>query len=121
MGLPEIFAGSEGWAKRYGDQEISQFRGADLIAEQWDITRDDMEAFAVESHERAIRATAEGRFEREIVPVNGLARDEGPREPELGEDPLAADPPGGRPHHRRGGLADLRRLRRHAGRQRSGA
>ena len=81
MGLPEIFAGSEGWLKRYGDQEISQFRGADLIAEQWDISREDMEAFAVESHERAIRATAEGRFEREIVPVNGLTRDEGPREP----------------------------------------
>jgi acetyl-CoA C-acetyltransferase len=81
MGLPEIFSGSEGWAKRYGDQEISQFRGADLIAEQWDISREDMEAFGVESHERAIRATAEGRFEREIVPVNGLSRDEGPREP----------------------------------------
>ena len=40
-----------------------------------------MEAFAVDSHERAIRATAEGRFEREIVPVKGLAHDEGPREP----------------------------------------
>ena len=81
MDVPEIFAGSEGWVKRYGDQEISQFRGADMIAEQWDITRDDMEAFAVESHERALRATAEGRFEREIVPVNGLTHDEGPREP----------------------------------------
>jgi acetyl-CoA C-acetyltransferase len=81
MDLPEIFAGSEGWLKRYGDQEISQFRGADMIAEQWDISRDDMEAFAVESHERALRATAEGRFEGEIVPVNGLAHDEGPREP----------------------------------------
>jgi acetyl-CoA C-acetyltransferase len=42
-----------------------------------------MEAFAVESHERAIRATAEGRFENEIVPLNGLDRDEGPREPNL--------------------------------------
>jgi len=40
-----------------------------------------MEAFAVESHERAIRATQEGRFEREIAPLNGLAHDEGPREP----------------------------------------
>jgi acetyl-CoA C-acetyltransferase len=81
MGLPEIFAGSEGWLKRYGDQEVSQFRGADMIAENWDISRDDMEQFAVQSHERAIQATAEGRFENEIVPVNGLARDEGPREP----------------------------------------
>jgi acetyl-CoA C-acetyltransferase len=81
MALPEIFSGSEGWLKRYGDQEISQFRGADMIAEQWDISRDDMERFAVESHERALRATAEGRFEREIIPVNGMTRDEGPREP----------------------------------------
>jgi acetyl-CoA C-acetyltransferase len=40
-----------------------------------------MEAFAVESHERAIRARAEGRFEKEIVPVGDLAHDEGPREP----------------------------------------
>jgi acetyl-CoA C-acetyltransferase len=81
QGYPEIFAGSEGWSKRYGDQEVSQFRGADMIAEDWDISRDDMEQFAVTSHERAIQATAEGRFEREIVPVNGLSRDEGPREP----------------------------------------
>ena len=40
-----------------------------------------MEAFAVESHERAIRARAEGRFEAEIAPLNGLDHDEGPREP----------------------------------------
>jgi acetyl-CoA C-acetyltransferase len=52
-----------------------------MIATKWDISRDDMEAFAVESHERAIRARAEGRFEREIVPVGELAQDEGPREP----------------------------------------
>jgi acetyl-CoA C-acetyltransferase len=42
-----------------------------------------MEAFAVESHERALRAQAEGRFDNEIVPLNGLDRDEGPREPNL--------------------------------------
>jgi acetyl-CoA C-acetyltransferase len=81
MGYTDPFSGSEGWVKRYGDQEVSQFRGADMIAEKWSITREDMEAFAVTSHERALTATAEGRFEREIVPVAGLARDEGPREP----------------------------------------
>ena len=43
-----------------------------MIAEKWDISRDDMEAFAVESHERALRASAEGRFEREIVPLAGV-------------------------------------------------
>src|SRR5581483_6736686 len=66
---------------RYGDQEVSQFRAADLIAEKWDVSREEMEEFAVESHARAIRATAEGRFAGEIVPVDGIFRDEGPREP----------------------------------------
>jgi acetyl-CoA C-acetyltransferase len=75
------FSESPGWQKRYGDQEVSQFRGAELIAEKWDISRADMEEFAVESHERALRARAEGRFEREIVPLEGLDADEGPREP----------------------------------------
>lgn len=75
------FSGSPGWQARYGNQEVSQFRSADMIAEKWNCTREDMEAFAVESHLRAIRARAEGRFEQEIVPLNGLAHDEGPREP----------------------------------------
>jgi acetyl-CoA C-acetyltransferase len=75
------FSGSPGWQARYGNQEVSQFRSADMIAEKWNCTREDMEAFAVESHLRAIRARAEGRFEQEIVPLNGLVHDEGPREP----------------------------------------
>ena len=75
------FTGSPGWAARFGDQEVSQFRAAEMIAEKWNCTRDDMEAYAVESHERAIRARAEGRFEAQIVPTNGLSIDECPREP----------------------------------------
>ena len=82
-GFENPFSGSPGWEARYGTQEVSQFRAAEMIAEKWDITRDDMEAFAVESHERALRARAEGRFEREIVPLAGLTFDEGPREPDL--------------------------------------
>jgi acetyl-CoA C-acetyltransferase len=82
-GFENPFAGSPGWEARYGTQEVSQFRAAEMIAEKWDITRADMEAFAVESHERALRARAEGRFEREIVPLEGLTFDEGPREPNL--------------------------------------
>jgi acetyl-CoA C-acetyltransferase len=77
MDVPEIFAGSQGWLDRYGDQEISQFRGADLIAEKWGITREDMEVFALESHRRAAQATDEGRFEREIAPFRGISADEG--------------------------------------------
>jgi acetyl-CoA C-acetyltransferase len=78
-GFDDPFTGSEGWVARYGTQEVSQFRSAEMIAEKWDISRDDMEAFAVESHSRAIRARAEGRFDREIVPLGDCTADEGPR------------------------------------------
>ncbi|MCI3948145.1 MAG: acetyl-CoA acetyltransferase [Acidimicrobiales bacterium] len=80
-GFDDPFRGSTGWVERYGTQEVSQFRAAEMIAEKWAVTRDEMEAFAVESHERALRARAEGRFEREIVAVGEAAADEGPREP----------------------------------------
>ena len=80
-GFEDPFRGSTGWVERYGTQEVSQFRSAEMIAEKWAISRDEMEAFAVESHERAIRARAEGRFEREIVAVGDATADEGPREP----------------------------------------
>lgn len=79
LGFDDPFSGSEGWVARYGTQEVSQFRGAELIAEKWDVRRDEMEAFAFESHQRAIRAQEEGRFDNEIVPLNGVDRDEGPR------------------------------------------
>ena len=81
FGFTDPFTGSTGWVARYGDGEVSQFNSAEMIAEKWNISRDDMEAFAVESHERAIRARAEGRFEHEIFEFNGLNFDEGPREP----------------------------------------
>jgi acetyl-CoA C-acetyltransferase len=83
LGHDNPFHGSEGWLARYGDQEVSQFRGAEMIAEKWGISREEMETFAVESHQRALRATAEGRFAREIVPLNGVTTDEGPREPNI--------------------------------------
>jgi acetyl-CoA C-acetyltransferase len=79
LGFPDPFSGSRGWVERYGVQEVSQFRAAEMIAEKWDISREDMERFAWESHQRAIRATDEGRFADEIVPWGGVAADEGPR------------------------------------------
>ena len=42
--------------------------GAEMIADQWGISREDLDAFSAESHRRAAQATAEGRFEHEIVP-----------------------------------------------------
>lgn len=75
------------WLARYGDQEISQFRGAEMIAERWDLSREEMERFALQSHERAFAAIAAGRFANEIIPVDvdgtTFATDEGPRESTL--------------------------------------
>jgi acetyl-CoA C-acetyltransferase len=68
-----------GWARRYGDEEISQFRAAQLIAEAFDLTREDMESFAVESHRRAARASDEARFAGQIAPIGGVGTDEGVR------------------------------------------
>jgi acetyl-CoA C-acetyltransferase len=81
FGFDDPFSGSTGWTRRYGDQEVSQFRSAEMIAAKWDISRDHMEAFSVHSHEKAIRARAEGRFDAEIVALGDCNADEGPREP----------------------------------------
>jgi acetyl-CoA C-acetyltransferase len=79
FGFNDPFSGSKGWIARYGDQEVSQFRAAEMIAEKWNISREEMEAFALESHERAIRAQDEHRFDKEIVPLGDVSVDEGPR------------------------------------------
>ena len=82
-GFETPFAGSKGWLDRYGDQEVSQFRSAEMIAEKWDISREDMEVFALESNNRALAAISGGHFKREIVPVGDFANDETPRESNL--------------------------------------
>jgi acetyl-CoA C-acetyltransferase len=76
-GMPSPWG--QGWRERYGDQEISQFRGAQLMCEQWGLKRRQLEEFSLESHQRAVRAIDEGRFERQIAPLAGLSQDEGPR------------------------------------------
>jgi len=81
LGFTDPFTGSKGWTTRYGSGEVSQFVGAEMMVDKWNLTRAEMEEFAVESHTRALRAHAEGRFDGQIIPVNGLDRDEGPREP----------------------------------------
>ncbi|MAS53629.1 MAG: acetyl-CoA C-acetyltransferase [Nocardioides sp.] len=101
-GFTTPFAESPGWQQRYGDVEVSQFNSAEMIAEKWDISREDMESFALASHDRARTAIAEGRFVGEIEPVtlaDGAVfdTDQCPRETSLekmaGLQPLA---PGGR-------------------------
>ena len=79
LGFRDPFSTCKGWVARYGDQPISQFRAAEMIAEKWKLSRRDMEEFALESHRRAVRAADEQRFAREIAPVGDFAVDEGPR------------------------------------------
>jgi acetyl-CoA C-acetyltransferase len=79
MGPESPFAGSRGWRERYGAEEISQFRAADLIADKWGIGRPEMERFALASHQRAVRAQDGQAFAAEIVPYAGISQDEGPR------------------------------------------
>ncbi|MGH3731901.1 MAG: thiolase family protein [Acidimicrobiales bacterium] len=55
---------------------VNQGIGAEMIADEWGISRDELDEFSVQSHHRAARATAEGRFDREIVPVR-VRDDEG--------------------------------------------
>ena len=55
---------------------VGQGIGAEMIADQWDISREELDAFSARSHQRATRATAEGRFEHEIIPV-AIRDDEG--------------------------------------------
>ena len=84
FGFTTPFAESPGWAARYGNEEVSQFRSADMIAEKWDCSREEMEDFALESHRRAVRAIDEGRFEGQIAPLGDVSVDEGPRrEPDI--------------------------------------
>ncbi|MCY1157521.1 MAG: acetyl-CoA C-acetyltransferase [Citricoccus sp.] len=85
FGYPDPFTGSACWADRYGEAEISQFRGAEMMARRWGFTREALEELAVTSHERALAAQQEGRFDREVIPVPqapGVTADEGPRQPD---------------------------------------
>jgi acetyl-CoA acetyltransferase family protein len=85
--------GKFGWpfgpkvGERYQPQGglVPQGISAELIADKWNLSREDLDRFGVQSQQRAARATAEGRFEREILPVkdaegNLMTTDEGIRE-----------------------------------------
>jgi acetyl-CoA C-acetyltransferase len=96
LGFSDPFSGSKGWVERFGTQPVSQFTGAQMIADKWKISRLDMEQFALESHRRARQAQKEGRFDRELIECNGLKIDETVRDTTLEQmaklEPLA---PGG--------------------------
>jgi acetyl-CoA C-acetyltransferase len=79
FGVDDPFSGSGGWRARYGTQEISQFRSADMIAGKWGIRRAEMEEYALASHQRAVAAIDAGAFEAEIAAYGEIGVDECPR------------------------------------------
>jgi acetyl-CoA C-acetyltransferase len=83
LGFSDPFSGSEGWVRRYGATPPTQFRSAQMIAERWNLSRQALEAYAMESHRRALRAIEQGYFRREIVPLAGVEHDETPRHTSL--------------------------------------
>jgi len=83
LGFKDPFSGSEGWQKRFPDQPVNQFYSAQRIADHWNISRQEMEAFSLESHRRALKAIDDGSFDRETVPLEGVEQDETPRDTSL--------------------------------------
>jgi len=55
--------------RRYDNGLVHQGISADLVARKWELSREELDAFSLESHRRAARATAEGRFKSQIVPI----------------------------------------------------
>ena len=97
LGFSDPFSGSKGWKARFGDQPVNQFYAAQRIADHWNISRQQMEAYALESHRRALDAIAGRRFVNEIVPCEGVWDDETPRHTSLAKmaelEPVAAEFP----------------------------
>jgi acetyl-CoA C-acetyltransferase len=83
LGFSDPFSGSRGWVERYGSEPPTQFRSAQMIADKWGFAREELEAYALESHRRALQAMKEGRFDREVVPLEGVVMDETARETTL--------------------------------------
>ena len=75
-GFDNPFNTSPGWVDRYGDGLLNQIKSAQMIADKWEISREEMEEFSLASHQRAQKATDEGWFKDEIAPLNGLEKDE---------------------------------------------
>ncbi len=83
LGFTNPFTGSSGWVERYGSTPPTQFKSAQMIADKWGFSREQLELFSFESHQRALHAIKSGYFEREIVALNGVEHDETPRETSL--------------------------------------
>ena len=75
-GFSNPFNTSPGWIARYGDGLLNQINSAEMIANKWGLSREEMEAFAVASHQRAQAAWDNGWFDAEVAPMAELDKDE---------------------------------------------
>jgi acetyl-CoA C-acetyltransferase len=75
-GFSNPFNTSPGWVARYGDGILNQITSAEMIAKKWELSREEMEAFAVASHQRAQAAWDNGWFAGEVAAMDQLAADE---------------------------------------------
>lgn len=77
MGLPATLPAKHGFGSymspaiqaRYPGVQFSQFMGAEQLAQKYELSKDALDAYALQSHQRGAAATREGRFEEEIVPI----------------------------------------------------
>src|SRR5690625_5192782 len=80
LGFSDPFSGSTGWVARYGAEPPTQFKSAQMIADHWGSSREDLERYSLASHRRALAALAEARVAREARPVEGVTQDETTRQ-----------------------------------------
>ena len=83
MGFSDPFSGSTGWVQRYGSEPPTQFKSAQMIADKWGFSREELEIYSLESHRRALQAIKNGFFDKEIIPCGSVIHDETPRESTL--------------------------------------
>ncbi|MGZ3520755.1 MAG: thiolase family protein [Vulcanimicrobiaceae bacterium] len=85
--------------ERYDGRLVDQGISAELVAERWNLSRAELDAYSLESHRRAQRAIDEGAFDSQIVAVGGVDRDEGVR-PDTSLEKLAGLKPAFKPDGR---------------------
>jgi acetyl-CoA acetyltransferase family protein len=80
--VPMLVTAQQGPGMPFGPRMVERFPGlvpqglsAEMVAEKWGLSREDLDRLAYDSHMRAARATAEGRFDREIVPIEVVLDD----------------------------------------------
>lgn len=98
MGLPIVVPAKAGFGtykspnleSRYPGIEFSQFTGAEMMAKKYDLSKDQLDRFALASHQKAAAATKDGLFKNEIVPVQ-ITTAEGKKEMHVADEGIRYD------------------------------